>query len=457
MKIEHVTAFLYALKPRGIRFGLENTRLVLERLGNPQQRFQVIHVAGSNGKGSVCAFLDAMLRAQGYQVGLYTSPHLNHFLERFRVSGVDVADRAIVEAMEPLLRTGLGVEPAEVMEWVQTEGMVEKMCAESWYCMRGGSSQFCTLTFFECTTVLAVLLFAAAGVEIAVMETGMGGRLDATNVFSPIVSAITPIHLEHTQYLGSTLAAIAGEKAGIIKPGIPVVSAPQAPEAGAVIHQVAADQQAPLIQVGESVRGWGSFRDAQFQVEDRAFGPLQLGLSGEHQVVNAATALGCLPALARAGYPISDEAVRRGLREVYWPGRFERFGANGEWILDGAHNPTGMTALVKTVREEMGDKPIHVVFGVFEDKDGFQMLSLLEPILSHLELTRPTDARGRDPGTLLPALHKPHRVHPSIPEALECVWHSQEFPVLICGSLNLVADARAWLLEKGIPRWGHSR
>ena len=143
MKIEHVTAFLYALKPRGIHFGLEDTRQVLECLGNPHHRFQVIHVAGSNGKGSVCAFLDAMLREQGYKVGLYTSPHLSHFRERFRINGVDVADRAIIEAMESLLSTGLGVEPAAVMEWIQTEGLVEKMCVESWYRMRGGSSQFC--------------------------------------------------------------------------------------------------------------------------------------------------------------------------------------------------------------------------------------------------------------------------------------------------------------------------
>jgi dihydrofolate synthase/folylpolyglutamate synthase len=230
MRIQDATAFLYALKPRGIRFGLESTRQVLQRLGHPQKKLRVIHVAGSKGKGSTCAFIDEMLRAAGRRVGFFSSPHLERFGERFRIDGEPVADAAIEAAMDRLLRQGLELDPAEVERFVQNEDLVRRMHGARWYGERGSSSRFTPLTFFECTTVLSILLFVDAGVEFAVMETGMGGRLDATNVLVPEVCAILPIQLEHTRWLGDTLAQIAAQKAGIIKPGVPVVSARQAPE-----------------------------------------------------------------------------------------------------------------------------------------------------------------------------------------------------------------------------------
>jgi dihydrofolate synthase / folylpolyglutamate synthase len=449
MRIEHATAFLYALKPRGIRFGLENTRLVLQRLGNIQKRFRVIHVAGSNGKGSTCAFLDAMLRHAGYRVGFYSSPHLIHFRERFCVNGESVGDEIIVENVLRLLSDGLEVDPGQVVQWVEREKIIQRMEQGSWYQERGTASQFTRLTFFECATLLCVLIFASAGVEIAVMETGMGGRLDATNVFEPVVSVITPIHLEHTAWLGDTIAAIAGEKAGIIKPNIPVVSALQHPDAKAVIEQEAEARQAPLSMMGRDFDGSGSWRDAHFRLGTRALKPVQLGLVGPHQVVNAATALACRPWLEKAGIRLPMQAIYKGLRTVRWPGRFERFGKSGEWILDGAHNPDGAKVLAESVQDVFGGGSVRMVFGVLKDKEVERMLPALMPLASEVHLVHPADARGRDPSTLLPFLGRPATLHSSVAEALSSLDAGSGHPILVTGSLTVVGEAREWLLEHG--------
>ncbi len=453
MQIDHATAFLYALKPRGIRFGLENTRLVLDRLGRPQDSFQVIHIAGSNGKGSTASFLDAMLRKAGHRVGLYTSPHLTHYRERFQVNGQEVDDAAIEKAVDVLLAQGLEVPPEDVTRWVVEGKVTDKMQTATWYNQRGDANQFCRLTFFECTTILAALIFADLGVEVAVMECGMGGRLDATNVFTPVVSVITPIQLEHTEWLGSTLAAIAGEKAGIIKSGIPVVSAGQDPEAGAVIVDKARQESSPLSMRGDDFDGWGSWRQASFRVGQKQYGPVHLGLAGAHQVENAATALACLPALTTAGLEISDQAVGAALPRVSWPARFERFGPDGEWILDGAHNPGGAQALAELLREEFGSKPVHLVFGVLGEKEAEQMLQVLEALAHKVELVFPADARGRDPVTLKPFLKVPHAIHDSVTAAMDHLAEHRQSEVLVTGSLTVAGEAREWLLSKGVPHF----
>ncbi|RLB57693.1 MAG: bifunctional folylpolyglutamate synthase/dihydrofolate synthase [Deltaproteobacteria bacterium] len=448
MDIAQVTAFLYSLKPRGIRFGLENTRLVLEQLGRPQDSFAVVHIAGSNGKGSTAAFVAELLRAAGRRVGLYTSPHLEHYRERFRVDGRPVADEQVVAAFERLLAGGLELDPVEISTWVEREGLTGKMAAGSWYRLRGAASRFCRLTFFECTTIMATEIFARAGVEVAVMECGMGGRLDATNVFMPVVSVITPVSLEHTEWLGDTLEQVAGEKAGIIKEGIPVVSGRQFPPAAAVIERQARERGAPLHRLGEDFSCSGDWRRARIKVGQLEVGPLELGLCGRHQLDNAACALAALVFSRGALWHPRVEQIRRGLAATSWPARFERLGPEGGWVVDGAHNPHGVDMLVRTFTEVFGPRPVPVVFGVLGEKNAAPMLRRLETLASRFELATPADARGRQAGQLLAYLRRPARAHESISAALQQLRREGAGRVLVCGSLTVAAEARRWLMEQ---------
>ena len=449
MRIEQITAFLFSLNPKGIRFGLENTRLVLEQLGRPQDAYPCVHLAGSNGKGSTAAFIDAVARQAGVRTGLYTSPHLNHFRERFRVDGRPVSDQAICAVADRFFKDGLQVDPAEVEAWIDEHDMVRRMESDSWYSERGEGSDFCRLTFFECTTVLSLLLFERSGIDLAIVETGMGGRLDATNVLTPQVAAITPIHLEHTAWLGDTITAIAGEKAGIIKAGIPVVIGRQHPDARQVLARVANEQSSPAQWLGQDFDCTGDWLQARFQVGGQNFGPIRLGLAGAHQADNAALALACLQHLGTELWPARPEWVTSGFSTVSWPGRFERFGASGQWILDGAHNPDGAVALAKVVKDSLGSRPVRLVFGVLGDKDASEMLGQLEPLSSSLTLVRPSDSRGRDPADLRGLAAGSAVVIDSVAAALEQLSSQEGDPILICGSLTVVGEARAWLLERG--------
>jgi dihydrofolate synthase / folylpolyglutamate synthase len=444
MRIEQVTAFLYSLKPKGIRFGLENTRLVLDKLDRPQDNFEVVHIAGTNGKGSTAAFVESMLLEGGVRVGLYTSPHLDHYRERFRVEGREVSDEIIEQAMEVLLADGLDLDPAEVSAWIDDSDLVSKMDSRSWYHNRGEASRFCRLTFFECTTILATLIFARLRVEAAVMECGMGGRLDATNVFSPAVAAITPVSLEHTEWLGDTLAAIAAEKAGIIKKGVPVVCARQDARAMKVIAGRADEIEAPLFVAGDSFDGQGDWSRAVFRLGHERLGPTKLGLIGRHQVDNAALALACLRYSSPVLFP-GQSAASRGLRKASWPARFEVMGTDGGWIVDGAHNPAGIHVLVEAVRDMFPDQELRAVFGVFVEKNVEPMLLELETVCGSIELVMPPDARGCDPAKLTSFIQRPHTVHQSVSAALEKLASQDGSPVLVTGSLTVAGEARRWL------------
>ncbi len=449
MHIDQATAFLYSLNPKGIRFGLENTRLVLEQLGRPQDAYRAIHLAGSNGKGSTAAFLESLALRGGVRVGLYTSPHLSHFRERFRVDGEPVGDEAIGRMTDRLLADGLEVDPAEVTDWLEREDVVRRMRSESWYTERGAGSDFCRLTFFECTTILAMLLFEQAGVDLAILETGMGGRLDATNVIVPEVSVITPIHLEHTAWLGDTLAAIAGEKAGIIKPGVPVICGRQHPEAREVIARVAREQGSRARWLGEDFEADGDWRAARFRIGSRELGPVRLGLAGGYQLDNAAVALACLPLMGAGLDALSDEALADGLGGVSWPGRFERFGPSGEFVLDGAHNPDGIRALAGTLEQALPGQKVRVVFGVLGDKDAKPMIATLAGLAAEIHLVRPRDARGRDPAELIADLDFPARIHASASDALDALSEAGPGTILATGSLTVVGEVREWLLDRG--------
>lgn len=353
-------ARLCARPPHVIKLGLECITELLDRLGRPQAALPAIHVAGTNGKGSVCAMLDAVLRAAGLRVGLYTSPHLVRFNERIRVNGVPIDDAALAELL-------LAVEVAEG----KGPGLP------------GGRAA----TFFEFTTALAFEHFRRMAVEIAVLETGLGGRLDATNVVTPLVSVITRLGMEHTALLGNTLEQIAGEKAGIIKPGRPVVYAGGEPEPLAVIQDIAGRLKAPLILAPETVAVRRMSQDIRGQkialeTASGAWPPARLPLIGRHQLENVAVAVAALEALQETtGIALAPEVVARGLESVGWPARCQLLEEDPPLLLDSAHNPQAAAALAGTLREVLAGRPLGLVFGLLADKDAAGFLGALAPLV----------------------------------------------------------------------------
>ena len=382
MIYEESLAWLYATQQFGIKLGLENIRGLLEALGNPQERLSFLHVAGTNGKGSVCAILDAILRASGRRTGLYTSPHLVDFRERIRVDGEKIPPQAVANGLTILREISAG--------WSHLP------------------------TFFEISTALALHHFAEERCDLVVLETGMGGALDATNAVVPLVSVITPIALDHTRWLGGTLAEIAREKAGIIKSGVPVVSAIQAPEAAAVLAQRAA-------AAGSSLE----FIEAPFE-------QAEIGLRGIHQKENAAVAVA---ALLAAHVEVSDEAAGQGLRDVRWPGRFQV--VDERIVLDACHNPHAAAQLLVNWRDVYGMEKATVIFGALGDKDYSAMLRILEPISREVLLVPISSERSAAPEALAAACAIKHRIFQSVKEALE----ASRGRILVTGSLFLVGEA----------------
>jgi len=327
-------SWIYGTQHHGIKPGLAAIRRLMGELGFEGKAQRFIHVAGTNGKGSVCAMIDAVCRAEGLHTGLYTSPHLVTYRERIRLDGAMISEEQTACGLTKIARLVAGWEPHP--------------------------------TFFEITTALALDFFERQQAEIVVLETGMGGRLDATNVLDPIVSVITAIDLDHQAWLGSTLGEIAHEKAGIIKPGVPVVSSPQKAEAAGVLVKTAAEKNAPLEFVTEPL--------VKFPV----------GLAGSHQKLNAALAIA---ALSTGGVTVSESAIRKGLREVDWPGRFQLINNRSSSfknliILDGAHNEAAANRLVLTWREVFGVEKATLILGVLKDKDVTAVCRALLPIAS---------------------------------------------------------------------------
>ena len=390
-------AWLFGTQSFGIKLGLENTQRLLEACGRPQEKLRFLHVAGTNGKGSTCVMMDSVLRAAGHRTALYTSPHLVDFRERIRVDGQMIPESSVAEGLTLLRDASEGWEQAP--------------------------------TFFELATVLAAWWFAREEAEFVVWETGMGGRLDATNAVTPLVSVIMPVGLDHQAWLGETIALIAAEKAGIIKPGVPVISAPQADEVRAVL-------EAKAVEVGVQIGFVGAPWEA---------GPV--GLAGAHQRWNAAVALAALRA---AGVEVGEEAVRSGLAKVKWPGRFQRAGA--ALVVDGAHNPPATAVLVATWREVFGHVKARLVFGVLSDKDASALLHLLRTIADEVWLVPVAGARGTSVDELRPIAEAAGfpAVYTSTIEEVLAKERQDSTPVLVTGSLFLVGEVLA-LLE-GAPK-----
>ena len=394
-------SYLFSLEHFGIKFGLENITAIVERLGRPDRTFKSVHVAGTNGKGSVTAMVDAALRAAGHRTARYTSPHLTDLSERFVIGGRPVAHDTLVCAVATV---------RDVVESLRFDGTLGVQP-----------------TFFEVTTAVAFELFRRAEVEIAVLEVGLGGRLDATNIVSPVVTAITSIALDHQLYLGSTLAEIAFEKAGIIKAGVPVVVGPVDPESLSVIARVANERGATLIRATPA---------------DAA--PFTLGLHGDHQRANAGVAVRLLEQLTARGVGVPSDAVARGLANPEWPGRLDqrRLPDGRELLLDAAHNPAGAAALASYLTAESQRRPL--VFAAMRDKDIDGMFRILLPAIGAAVMTRASNPRSADPGmladsarTIAPAL--PIAIEPSSTDALAAVWRMSP-RIVVAGSIFLLGD-----------------
>jgi dihydrofolate synthase / folylpolyglutamate synthase len=385
--------FLYP-RTTTIKFGLETTRELLARVGNPDHQFGSIHVGGTNGKGSVATLIAAALEAAGWRVGLYTSPHLVSFRERIRVNGV------------PISEAGVALWTAELMPLIRERGA----------------------TFFEATTAIAFADFAARGVEVGVVEVGLGGRLDSTNVVAPMVSGITRIARDHMKYLGDSLEDIAREKAGIAKPGAPFVIGESDPALVAILELEAT-------RLGAKPRIVPP--DCEWE------GPL--GLAGRHQRRNAAVAQSILGALPPPYGPAS-EALAEGFARAHVPGRFDR---RGRWVFDVAHNPDGMRALVRAIEEANLPRPIHALVSILGDKEWSEMLVILDRAIDRGILTMAPTAAGRgwDMAWLAEWLQRTDRpparaqwsLVPDFPAALTGVQEGAG-TILVTGSFHTVGD-----------------
>jgi len=416
---------LFARTAAGVKFDLDVTRALLGRLGNPHQALQFVHVAGTNGKGSVCAMVESVFRAAGYRTALYTSPHMVRFNERIRVEGREISDQELADLFDL-------VDPHD----------------QSLAAAPGGRET----TFFELTTVMAFEYFRRQGVQLAVLETGMGGRLDATNVVDPLLSVITRIGIEHREYLGDTLEQIAGEKAGIIKPGRAVICGAMDPAARAVIEETAARRNAPFVSVEEtvSVRRVGrpslSGQKVKVETENAAYPPVTLPLAGSYQLENVATAVSAVEYLSQATAFNADEgAIRRGLESVAWPGRCQVLSDHPPVLLDVAHNPDAARALAAALREIADRRKVILVFSLLADKDCRGVLKELAPVVTRCIVVQLHTARAMPADALLACVKQAGiecSILPLADARTEAIEWAREHDGVVCiaGSLYLAGE-----------------
>lgn len=404
--------------------GLRRTEALLQMLDFPDTRYPTVHVAGSKGKGSTAAMLDSVLRAAGYRVGLYTTPHLHTFRERIQINGEPISEGDFARLTEELIP------------------MNERLVREH--------PEWGEATAFEVSTALAFLAFARAQVDIGVIEVGLGGRLDATNVIKPLVSVISSISLDHTGILGDTLAEIAAEKGGIIKDGRPVISVEQKPEAAETLQRIAGERNTTLSIGGRDWTARGTTRNFTVTGPHGHTGNLRTGLAGQHQVQNAGLAVVTLQELIHQGFRISDDQLRKGLAQVWWPGRFERAHEEPVVIVDGAHNVDSCERLVEALREEFPSHRLRFVLGIARDKDVPGMIRTLVPAASRIVAIASRSPRATDPDELASVVRE---VAPQLPVSAErgvspaleqLIAESDPDRDLICvtGSLYAVSEAR---------------
>jgi dihydrofolate synthase/folylpolyglutamate synthase len=414
--------FLYGLRLFGAKFGLENTFKLAALAGNPHVKLRFIHVAGTNGKGSICAMLESIYRTTGLRTGLFTSPHLVSFRERIQVNRHLIPENEVVRLvaeLQPLLKQF----PADHHP-----------------------------TFFEVVTVMALKFFAEQKCDLVIWETGLGGRLDATNIVTPLATVITNIAFDHQQWLGGTLEKIAAEKAGIIKPKIPVVTATNEPEALAVIEKVAWDKNAPLkIVMANDVQSWLA-------------GTRAPPLPGEHQKSNAALALATVDILQKQ-IPVAEEKIREGMANVNWPGRLQLVTKQPDQkiLLDGAHNAAGVKVLREALEKNYPATKLTLILGVLQDKDWRQICETLAPLAARIFTVPVSSERTANPQELAAACRTTNPAAEifscaSLEEALKKT--DTDGFVVVAGSLYLVGEALEWLGlspagqgERGLNEW----
>jgi dihydrofolate synthase / folylpolyglutamate synthase len=412
--------YLYSLgnETRTMKLGLERVSTLLANLGNPHHATRFVHVAGTNGKGSVCAIIESALRTAGFRTGLFTSPHLVEPTERIQVAGRPVM---------PALFAGTFATVHRLAEALLSQGVIDTHP-----------------TYFETITVMAFLLFRELAVDVVALETGLGGRLDATNVVTPQLSVITPIDYDHEAYLGKSLEAIATEKAGIIKPGTPVITGPQHATVQLLLEARASEVGVPVTRHSEwtaedlKVDAYGS----RFSAVGPGRYRIECPLAGEHQVSNSLTAIAALHALHTPA-----EAIEEGIRLARWPGRLELVLRQPEVILDGAHNPAGAQALARHIQRFYGGRKVWLIFGAMRDKAVAEAAGILFPAADQVILTAPNHPRAVRAEAIRELVDHPHlHVAASLGEALRLLEPAgAEDAVFITGSLFLVGEARELL------------
>jgi dihydrofolate synthase/folylpolyglutamate synthase len=416
--------YLYHLEKFGMIFGLTQVERILNAVGNPHKEIQAIHVGGTNGKGSTAAMMGSILQREGYRVGLYTSPHLIRFTERIKVNGKEIEEE----------------EVAALTRWMRNEiesaGVVPRF------------------TFFDFTTAMALHYFNQKLVDLAILEVGLGGRLDSTNVVDPLISVVTNVAKDHEEYLGKTILKIAKEKAGIIKKGRPFITAASQPRVLRVFSKICQKKRSPYFRVGKEFR-YVRTGDGDFDYEglNRKLWGVHLNLKGSHQVINATAALGAMEVLESLGYRVSTEAMVNGLREVEWPGRLEMVSASPRVILDGAHNPAGALALKESLKKEFQYQHLILLVGIMKDKNSRSMLHLLAPLADRIILTKPHTDRATPPPLLKKTLGwngKNAEVEEDLKKAIDRGLSLTREEDLLCitGSLYTVGEARAYFLSK---------
>jgi dihydrofolate synthase/folylpolyglutamate synthase len=440
MNFTEAENYLNTLQMHKIKLGLAAMQSFLAKVGSPEKRLRFVHVAGTNGKGSVCATLLTALQQAGFRAGMYTSPHFSTVRERIRLNDEYISEEEFAELAAKVIAI-LGEE---------------------------------TITYFEFVTAVALLWYERRQPDLVILETGMGGRLDATNVVTPLLSLITSISMDHQAYLGDTLAAIASEKAGIIKKNIPVIAAGGAAEVVQTLTETAGQQRAPLYLLGrdfsyedESASLW-RWRGRTAPLTGDILG-LRCAMQGAYQHENAALAIAALRLLTGYGFPVSEQTLRAALLAVRWPGRLEFFRLAGEslyqalpsinagsaqFLLDGAHNPDGVAKLAATLRANYAGLPIILVWGAMSDKDIRASLTQLAPLCQQVVLTRVTGERAAEPEQLLACMPETERHkavlarRPADALAKAVSLAAGDGLVVIAGSLYLLGELRPMLLGK---------
>ena len=440
MNFDEAIKYLYSLgnETLAMKLGLESVRALARVSGDPQKAFPAVHIAGTNGKGSTAAMTSSILRETGLRVGLYTSPHLVSITERIRIDGDEIAPDEFSRLTADVRAAG------------------ERLVAEK--------ALPALPTFFEQVTMIAYLYFAQREVDLAVLEVGLGGRLDATNICEPVVTAITPVGFDHQKYLGATLSSIAGEKAGIVKPGVPVVIAPQSGEAMTAIIARCRELNAPMIETSDplDIEAAGDENIGRYRFRYRTRHDeyaVRLGLRGRHQITNALVAIQIAEQLWAAGFDIPSAAIVEGLNKAEWPGRLEMIRPSPSQapllpliLLDGAHNAAGARALRDFLDEHFHSIPITIIFGAMADKAIGEISEILFPAASQVIVTRIASPRAADPSVIAEAVRRDVICVKNASEALNEALRvtPQHGLICVCGSLFLVGEIKQSLLQPAV-------